>query len=119
MNLREKFTRNTRRKMRKLGTYKPEFEDGIRFYVDALVQYDSIWKEYEESGFLSVIECPGGFKKNPLLGALEDTRKQISLWSDKLGLNPKSLDNMKAAQAQENQSGLAQTMKEITLKLGQ
>lgn len=110
---RKKYTQKVHKNMRKLGIFKPEFKDSIRMYVDARLQYEAAWEEYEQSGFKNTVECPGGLKKNPILTVLEDARKQCSLLSDKLGLNPKALDAIKTKESSEI-TGIDKAMSEIS-----
>lgn len=110
MELKEKLKRKVRKNMRTLGTYKEEYEDAIEKYVDAQIQYKVIWNEYEHLGYPSIVECAGGVKKHPILNAMEDARKQVALWSDKLGLNPKALENMKKIETSTESTGLEKAL---------
>lgn len=103
--------------MRKLGIYKPEFDYMIKVFSQTQFQYDNAWKEFEKEGMKNLIPANGSLKRNPIVNTLEDLRKQLNVQSDKLGLTPKALDNIKNTQ-QEEQSGLSQMLNEVTLKLG-
>lgn len=84
--------------MEYLGTYKKEFDPSIRMFLDIHRQYEEAWNEFENGGMQSTVECAGGVKKNPVLVVIEDLRKQYITYSDRLGLTPKALDQIKNAQ---------------------
>lgn len=109
-----KYERDVKEKMQALGIYKPEFNDAIKIYVHAKLQYDTAWKEFVDGGCKSSVACAGGVKKNPVLINLEETRKQLSVWQDKLGLNPKALDGIKSIETVKAQTGLESCLGEIT-----
>lgn len=102
--------------MKFLGTYKKEFDQTIKVYLDIYSQYEKAWDEFVESGMQSTVECAGGVKKNPLLVTIEDLRKQIVTYSDRLGLNPKALDQIKNAQVTQEKSILETFISEFNGK---
>lgn len=80
--------------MKGLGTYKPEFEQMVDIYADLLVQYrDTLQqcevdkKEHDEY----MLETG---RKPPLILIMENLRKDIITYSDRLVLNPKSIQGM-------------------------
>lgn len=89
-----------------LGTYKKEFDKTIEVYLDIYTQYKAAWDDYVKSGKKSLIECRGGFKKNPITMTLESLRKEFLTYSDRLGLNPKALDQIKNAQVTQEKTTL-------------
>lgn len=95
-----------KKNMETLGVYKPEFDTIIKAYADILYQYEKVWEEYERLGCPAFAEHPGGIKKHPCAIQLEDLRKQMTVYSDRLGLNPKALDSIKNAQTIEVKSKL-------------
>ena len=99
-----------------LGTYKKEFDKTIKVYLDIYTQYESAWNEYLEGGKKSLIECRGGYKKNPLLMIIQDLRKEFMTYSDRLGLNPKALDQIKNAQIPQEKTLLESFMSEFNEK---
>ena len=89
-----------------LGTYKKEFDSAIKVYIDIYNQYEQAWNEFVKDGMKSSVECAGGIKKNPILVTIEDLRKQLITYSDRLGLNPKALDQIKNAQIPKEMTAL-------------
>lgn len=79
--------------MKELGTYRPQYRQVIEIYADMVYQYNYLSREFESSGFQVVVptERSGG-KKNPVLVSLENLRKDIGTYSDKLKLSPKSCE---------------------------
>ena len=77
--------------MKELGTYKKQYNQLIDVYADLLLQYYILTKQFEESGYEVVIatEKSDG-KKSPILASLENLRKDIGTYSDRLLLNAKS-----------------------------
>ena len=92
--------------MLNLGTYKKEFDDAINMFLDIQEQYEIAWDEFKNGGMQATVECAGGVKKNPILVTIEDLRKQYVTYSDRLGLTPKSLDQIKNAQVIQGQTPL-------------
>lgn len=99
-----------------LGTYKKEFDRTIEVYLDIYTQYEAAWKEYVEGGKRSLIECRGGYKKNPITMTLESLRKEFLTYSDRLGLNPKALDQIKNAQVTPEKTALEKFLDEFNGK---
>ncbi|MCJ1989407.1 P27 family phage terminase small subunit [Lactococcus carnosus] len=77
--------------MKELGTYKKQYNQLIEVYSDLLYQYYILTKQFEETGYEVVIETEkSGGKKSPILATLENLRKDIGTYSDRLLLNAKS-----------------------------
>ncbi|WP_225230283.1 P27 family phage terminase small subunit [Ureibacillus galli] len=90
----ETIAKNTIRDMKNLGTYKPEYDPLIDVYADIFSQYLRANKEFEESGYRYETEtAAGGTKKSAIVATLENLRKDLLAYSDRLCLNPKSLKN--------------------------
>ena len=96
-----------------LGTYKKEFDPIIKVYVDTHNHYTKAWRNFKKAGMPNTVECAGGLKKNPELIVIDELRKQLATLSDKLGLNPKALDQIKNAQIPQEQSALSQFLSEF------
>ena len=96
-----------------LGIYKKEFDGTIKVFLNILDQYDAAWNEYVDGGKQSLVECRGGYKKNPLLLILEGLRKDYITYSDRLGLNPKALDQIKNAQVTQEATALDKFLNEF------
>lgn len=89
----ETIMKNTIRDMKILGVYKPEYVPLIDVYSDILSQYLRANKEFEESGYQYETEtAAGGTKKSAIVATLENLRKDLLSYSDRLCLNPKSLN---------------------------
>lgn len=83
--------------METVGTYKTEYDRLIEIYSGMLHQYISFEKQFEESGYRVEEEYTNkagatNMRKVPLYTAMESLRKDIASYSDRLQLNPKSLN---------------------------
>lgn len=80
--------------MKELGTYKPQYDQIINIYADMLYQYQHISEQFEMGGYQVEVETEkSGGKKSPTLASLENLRKDIGTYSDRLKLNAKSYDS--------------------------
>ena len=80
-----------------METYKTEYNRLIEIYAGMLHQYISFEKQFEESGYQVEEEYTNkagatNMRKVPLYTAMESLRKDIASYSDRLQLNPKSLN---------------------------
>ncbi|MGO4887077.1 P27 family phage terminase small subunit [Anaerobacillus sp. MEB173] len=105
-----------KRKMKELGTYKKEYDQIIKIYSGMLYQYQIFEEQFEESGFKiteSYTNKAGATneRKVPLLTAMESLRKDIASYSDRLCLNPKSLETVTTEKA--NGSKLASVLSNL------
>lgn len=92
----EGIRKKTIKDMKKLGTYKPEYEPIIDIYSELREQYFILNQKFAESGYDFEVETmQGGTKKAPIVGTLESLRKDIITYSDRLCLNPKAIDAVK------------------------
>ena len=85
--------------MKKLGTYKAEFDQGIKIFTGMVFQYRQFEKMFEESGQKITEEYTNkagatNERKVPLYTAMESLRKDILSYSNSLCLNPKTLENI-------------------------
>ncbi|MDN4609132.1 P27 family phage terminase small subunit [Sporosarcina highlanderae] len=81
--------------MKKLGTYKKEYDIVISIYCDLLTQYHKATQEFVASNYKYETEtAAGGTKKSAIVATLENLRKDILAYSDRLCLNPKSLESV-------------------------
>ena len=89
----------TIQQMKALGTYKPEFDEIIYVYAGLLHQYKTFESQFEESGY-KIEEAytnkagATNMRKVPLYTAMESLRKDLANYSDRLGLNVKSLEGI-------------------------
>lgn len=81
--------------MRKMGTYRVEYEPIIDIYAGMREQYARLLAEYADgkSYRYATPTADGGEKKSPLSLTIESLRKDIILYSDRLMLNPKARDD--------------------------
>ena len=95
--------------MKELGTYKKQYNQVIEVYSDLLYQYYIFTKKFEESGFEIVAETEkSSGKKSPIFASLENLRKDIGTYSDRLMLNAKALGDV--SKPKEETSPFAQFM---------
>lgn len=89
----ETIRKNTIDAMKKLGTYKAEYEPVIVIYCEMREQYELYTKQLKDANYkCDEITGAGGTKKSALVATIETLRKDILAYSDRLQLNPKSLD---------------------------
>ena len=82
----------TKKNMKALGTYKPEFDTTISIYAGLVEQYQMLEMQFKESNF-KVEEKTGAdnSKRSPIVATLENLRKDILHYSNALGLTPSGL----------------------------
>lgn len=98
--------------MKGLGTYKPEYDNLIDIYADLLFQYEDARQKFIQSGYQYETEtAAGGTKKSAIVATLENLRKDIIAYSDRLCLNPKSVETVTTEVA--NKSKLASVLSAI------
>jgi len=109
----ETIVERTKKDMQMLAVYKPEYDPLINLYAELVVQYNTITEKFRKSGFkFQESTADGGFKKAPIVATLEALRKDILAYSDRLCLNPKSLESLKPATGKgKKKSTLADTLK--------
>lgn len=95
------FKKEVYKNLKSLGIYREEYEDIIDVYCGLMEQYTIFERQFEESGY--AIEEPytnkagaTNMRKTPVYQAMESLRKDIATYSDRLGLNPKSLESITA-----------------------
>lgn len=77
--------------MKELGTYKVQYKQVIEIYADMIYQYNVLSKKFEESEYEVILDTEkSGGKKSPILVSLENLRKDIGTYSDRLMLNAKT-----------------------------
>lgn len=88
-----------KRQMKKLGTYKAEYDKVIKIFAGMLFQYQEFEEQFEASGYKLTEEYTNkagatNERKVPLYTAMESLRKDIAAYSDRLCLNPKALETV-------------------------
>lgn len=78
-----------------LGVYKTEYDAIINIYCDLLIQYYEAMEKFELDGRqYETSTAAGGSKKSAIVSTLETLRKDILAYSDRLCLNPKSVETV-------------------------
>lgn len=96
--------------MKELGTYRKEYNQLIEIYADMLKQYYQLTMEFEAGGCQAVVETEkSDGKKNPILASLENLRKDIGTYSDRLMLNAKAFQK-EIAEPKKEESMFAKIM---------
>ena len=103
----ETIKKRTIQYMNELGTYKKQYNQVIEVFSDMLYQYNYLSRKFEESGYQVMIETEkSGGKKSPILASLENLRKDIGVYSDRLMRNAKTY-NAEIEQPKEEKSVFA------------
>lgn len=85
----------TIRDMKALKVYKKQYDRLIDIYAELVAQYNRLTETFADTGYQVESEtAQGGAKKSPLIATLETLRKDILAYSDRLCLNPKSLETI-------------------------
>lgn len=93
----ETIKRRTIADMKKLGTHKPEYNRLIDIYAGLIHQYLRAVADFEKGGCeYEVPTGTGSTKKSGIVSTMENLRKDILAYSDRLCLNPKSLETVTA-----------------------
>ena len=88
---RETIKKETIQSMEALGTYKEQYNQIIDIYVDMLYQYQEMSQQFADTGYQASVQTErSGGKKSPILASLENLRKDIGTYSDRLMLNAKA-----------------------------
>ncbi len=101
----EAFEKRTRDEMKKLGVYKPEYNDLIGIYAELREQYERHTIKHKKDKYNCEVATAQGVKKAPIVTTLEQLRKDILAYSDRLCLNPKTLDGITPAKGKESKLG--------------
>lgn len=89
--------RYTIKVMKELGTHKKQYNRIIGIYAGLVHQYLVILDKFEQGDYQFEVETGrGGKKKSPIVATLENLRKDILAYSDRLCLNPKAFETVTA-----------------------
>ena len=108
--------KNIINEMKALGIYKPEYRKMIKIFAGMIHQYEVFEEQFETNGY-KIEEAytnkagATNMRKVPLYTAMESLRKDIAAYSDRLCLNPKSLESVKIEQ--EGKSTLASVLSKL------
>ncbi len=95
----ETIKRATIKDMKTLGIHKPQYNRLISIYAETVHQYLRAVSDFAESEYQYETETAAGNpKKSGIVSAMESLRKDILQYSDRLCLNPKSLETIKIEQ---------------------
>ncbi|EAG2419286.1 P27 family phage terminase small subunit [Listeria monocytogenes] len=98
--------------MKGLGVYKTEYDNIITIYCDLLTQYDDAQKKFIDSDYqYETSTAAGGTKKSAIVATLENLRKDIIAYSDRLCFNPRAIENITTEN--KKQSSLADILSEM------
>lgn len=93
----ETIKRTTIKDMKDLGIHKPQYNRLIDIYAETVFQYLKAVDDFEKSNYEYETETAAGNpKKSGIVSAMENLRKDILQYSDRLCLNPRSLENVTA-----------------------
>lgn len=109
----ETIKRRTIEDMKKLGVHKTQYNRLIDIYSELVHQYLELTIQFEEDGYQFQVETDqGGAKKSPIVATLENLRKDILAYSDRLCLSPKAFENVTAETGKK--SVLAEALKNLS-----
>ena len=81
-------------RMKRLGVYKPEFDETIRRYRKLSDEFASLYGKYKKDGYPFETSGPQGVKKAPVVVTLESLRRDLLDLEDALGLSPRGLKKL-------------------------
>ena len=107
---RDTIKRRTIAYMKELGTYKKQYNQIIEIYTDMMYQYNYLSRKFAEEKFKVMVDTEkSGGKKSPILASLENLRKDIGTYSDRLMLNAKTY-NAEIEQPKTEKSAFAKLL---------
>lgn len=104
--------------MRKLGTFRPEFEVTVQRYAEMRVQYEVLSEKWYDSGCEITEEYinkagASNQRKTALYMSMETLRKELTEMENLFGLTPKGLRGIRAKGLEEKkESALAKLLKD-------
>ena len=108
----ETIKRRTIEDMRKLGIHKPQYNRLVTIYAGLVHQYLRAEIDFELSNYEYETETAAGNpKKSGIVSTMENLRKDILSYSDRLGLNPKALESISSDS--KNKTSLADIMSSL------
>lgn len=101
-------------RMRALGTYRPEYETEIRIYSEMVAQLNQAVEDWRNDGGAQYqVNNQGRVSKSPYIRAMEALRKDILLYSDRLGLNPRSMKSIEKEEPENTGRSLVDVLDRI------
>lgn len=99
----ESIKRATIRDMKALRIYKKQYDRLIDIFAELVAQYNRLNEEFADTGYQVESKTDqGGTKKAAIVTTLETLRKDILAYSDRLCLNPKSLETVTAEKTEQS-----------------
>lgn len=109
----ETIKRRTITDMKELGVHKPQYNRMIDIYSELVHQYLILTQKFEEDDYqFESYTAAGGAKKSPIVATLESLRKDILAYSDRLCLNPKSVETV-TTDTGKKKSALAEALSKL------
>ena len=103
----ETFRKNVIRDMKQLRTYSAEYNPVIDVYCEMYEQYQRLTERYRA----------GGLEGVSIAKRLEARRKDFAAYSDRLGLNPKAMKDLRPDR-QSKKAGLVHRLRMIEADTG-
>jgi carbamoylphosphate synthase large subunit len=109
-----KYKNQVKKNMKQLEVYKPEFDTLIEVYAGMLAQYMILSEKMIAGTFEIEVETTrGGTRKSAEATSYEKLRADIIIYSDRLMLNPRTIDNAKR-KVMEKESSLIRAIRELS-----
>src|SRR5690625_807843 len=109
----ETLKRRTIRDMKDIGIHKSQLNRIIEIYAELVQQYLRATVESLEGGYMCTeATASGSTKKSSIVSTMENLRKDILQYSDRLGLTPKAFESLQA-EVQKESSGLAKILSQL------
>jgi len=103
----------TKKRLQSLGIYRPEFDDLIEIYADSYLKYTVLSQKIDMESDAISESAAGTAKKNPMITEMENLRKDLLNYSDRLCLNPASYQKLAAPQQADQEGKLADIIKKL------
>src|SRR5699024_207781 len=108
----ETIKRRTIRDMKDLGIHKPQYNRLIDIYAGLVHQYLRAVVEFEEGDYEYVeMTAAGNPKKSSIVSTIENLRNYVLEYSERVGLNAKSLESITAETKEK--SGLGEIVSKL------
>ena len=102
-----------RNAMKKMGTYRPEYEMAIGTLAQLKRQYDEITERFENAGMPFEVETETGSKKAPIVTTRESLRKDVLAYMGALGLTPAGARRLETTRAEQEDNPLEALIKRL------
>lgn len=102
-----------RRSMRKMGTYRREYEQTVSILAQMMEQYAELTERFEASGLQYEVSTGAGTKKAPIVTTLESLRRDILAYLSALGLTPAGARKIEGAGHENNADPLAEALRRL------